>query len=118
MALQSPKYHFEEMAGYLDGHMPQTDYTPLGPGILLKDAKYNDYQDVSWHLLLARDKSAFLGLNITKSEIVFFKKFDTKSIRISCFYDINSFVSIINTLVIYTYGFLLAYHLQFLGRIT
>lgn len=58
-ALQLPEYNFEKMSGYLGGHMPPTDYTLLGLDILHKDGKYNDYQDVSWHLLFAGDKSAF-----------------------------------------------------------
>ena len=90
--------------------MPQIDYTPLGPDILCRNGKYNDYREISWHLLLAGDKSACSSFNITKSEIAFLKKVDAMSIRISRRYNIDSFFGVINILAVYTSGFLLAYN--------
>lgn len=83
------------MADYLGSHMLQTDYTLLKLNILFRDNKYNDYQDISQYLLFTKDKSAYPSLNITKSEIAFFKKVDIKLIKFSLHYNINSFLMLL-----------------------
>ena len=116
--LQPPEHDIEEMAAYLGRQMPQADYNPLGPGILPRDGKHNDYQDVSWHSLLAGDREACPSLSIAKSERSFLEKVDVKSIKIPRRYDIDSFFGVVNTLAVHTGGFSFAYNPQFLRRIS